>query len=198
MKKAFTLILLAIILIFNSSCSTSYESLTDYAFVIESENAIATGFFIDNKGGFLSCGHFVGDKNTIEIDKKVYEAEKTSISDLDMALFKVNYSTKNYFEPKYREITLGEEVKIITNISDIGVCILSGKVAKNVTDYQLNGTTNSWFCIEADTGKGTSGAPVVNKNNQLIGIVVKKVVDHNIALAIPIDTIIEFLKEGKK
>ena len=145
--------------------------------VVNTKSGVGTGFFISSSGLMLTNHHVVSDGDRLE--SKVWietgdSAVKCNMEILhadsqnDVALLQAQGLKRNVpFIPIIKDYALvrpGIDMMIIGNALDFGLAPISGtvKFAKSKYDGDL--------VFTAPTNKGDSGAPVINRNGECIGI----------------------------
>ena len=130
-----------------------------------------SGFFIDDKGTFITNYHVIEYAETISIemtDGAKYDVAKViNFSDiLDLAILQVNISGNDYFEI-CNDITKGERVYAIG--SALGT--MTGSITSGIVSSPSR-TEGRIDCIQMDAAisHGNSGGPLVNEYGEAIGV----------------------------
>ena len=155
---------------------------------IEQNESIGTGFFIENNL-ILTCAHVV-DKSiqilfTVPINgKKKYKAKLLGICyDKDLALLEsIEYNTDDYLK-------LGDSDNVKSGDTVITIGYPLGQDKIKVTKGIISGRQGKFLQTDAPINPGNSGGPLVDDNNNIIGINSQKMshdIADNIGFSIPI------------
>lgn len=139
---------------------------------IKNQNqSVGAGFFIDNKAHILTAAHVV--ENAVEIwvkipkeGQKIFKAEILCVyPDFDIGIIKLSEKYKNeYFLPlgNSDEISLRDEVFTIGYPKNPQYPI--------VTSGTISGTRSDYIQTDTPVNPGNSGGPLINENNEVVGI----------------------------
>lgn len=136
----------------------------------ESYESIGTGFFINDKGYFITCSHVV--ENSIKVyftvplvGKETYEATVIAICPTrDIALLKtVDYKNKYY-------LTIGDSDKVKSGDKVIAIGYPLGQDKLKKTAGIISGIQDGSIQTDTPINKGNSGGPLLDANNDVIGI----------------------------
>ncbi|BDU51546.1 S1 family peptidase [Haliovirga abyssi] len=156
--------------------------------------SIGTAFAIgENK--FMTAGHVLAlDKKTFFKDffirdknKKVYKIDKVYkySSNKDFAVFSVKGDVKNEdFLTIKEKFNINQPVFTVGNALGDGIVIRNG-VLTSTTPETENGKWN-WIRFSAPASPGNSGGPLVDKDGNIIGIILMKSKNENLNYALPI------------
>ena len=151
--------------------------------------SIGSGCFINNNGLILTCAHVVDTATKLEITipssgKNKYIARILSISpSYDLAVIKIDYQNEFYLE-------LGDSDKVQPgeNVSAYGYPL--GQDRLKVTKGIISGYQGHLFQTDTPINPGNSGGPLINENNEVIGINSQKISAgkaDNIGYSVPIN-----------
>jgi S1-C subfamily serine protease len=149
----------------------------------ELSTASASGFFISEDGYCITNNHVLVSlkKKGLKIDFKgvtvtdnkgnTYDVEEIILANEahDLALIKVNtrgQKVKAFSMEK--EITEGEDAYVMSHPNGRFYYLSKGIVARKHLDHNQH---TPRFYIDADFAKGSSGAPILNKDGNVIGVV---------------------------
>ena len=136
---------------------------------------IATGFFINSSGNFVTNSHvFDGECIDYKIKKN---SELKNIKILandpvnDIAVGKIKLNSQNSFLNLANEIKLGEEIILAGYPLALTLKSDSIKVNKGIVS-SMSGINNNFseIQIDAPVQKGNSGGPIVNMAGNVIGV----------------------------
>ena len=148
-----------------------------------------TGFFIDNNGYILTCSHIVEKANVIEItlnpdNSQKYQAELICIApEYDIALIRI----KKYKNKHFLKLNDSFDFNIGIEVKTIGFPL--GTRSIKMTSGILSGYENLLFQTDAAINPGNSGGPLIDKNNNVIGIISSKNIHQttdNVGFSVPI------------
>lgn len=154
-----------------------FEKYLSATAVIETDSGVGTGFFVTEDGYLITNRHVVynglgADRNIrlksgdgkIRCACELINADK----DRDVALLKAKASKKgNPFIPlisDYSSVRPGANMMIIGNALDFGLAPITGTVKFT------RSRSGADLVYTAPTNNGDSGAPVINRHGQCIGI----------------------------
>jgi serine protease Do len=155
--------------------------------------SIGTGIIIDNNLHVLTCAHVVDRSIKILISnngKEKYEAKLESICyDKDIAILKI---IDDNFKINEVDIKLGnsDDIELQNAIYAIGYPL--GQETIKITKGIVSGFHGSYIQIDAAINNGNSGGPLINTENEIIGINTLKIssnVADNIGFATPINNL---------
>ena len=153
-----------------------------------SYESIGTGFFINKEGYLLTNFHVVnrGIKVFIQIPligNKTYDCDIISVYPrLDIALLKVkNYETNDY-------LNLGDSNNVLKGDLLLAIGYPLGQNKIKITSGIVSGIQDGDIQTDSPINKGNSGGPLLNENNEVIGINYSGYDNaQNIGYAIPIN-----------
>lgn len=150
--------------------------------------SIGTGFFINSNGLILTCAHVVDDSIKLEVTlpekgKKRYNAKIISICpDYDLAILKTDYKNKYYLN-----IIDSDSVQQGSNVKAIGYPLGQDKL--KMSKGIISGYQDALFQTDSAINPGNSGGPLVDENNNVIGVNSQKITSNvadNIGYSVPI------------
>lgn len=142
--------------------------------VVETSDSRGTGFSIDSQGHIMTNNHVVEDEDRVLVafkDKGLFNAEVVErYPDIDLAVLETETSEALPY------LKLAQSADYIKNepIYFIGNPLKFNRIANegNVIDYiQLKDWNKQVLMIEAPVYRGNSGSPVINMDNEVIGVV---------------------------
>jgi S1-C subfamily serine protease len=155
----------------------------------EEYTSVGTGFFIDDKGHFITCAHVIEEAVSIIFTvplqgKHKYEAELISICpELDIALLRA----KNYINKEYLQLGNSDELDYAQNVFAVGFPIGQDKL--KITSGVFSGIQEGMIQTDAPINEGNSGGPLIDEKCRVVGINTSKIEDaeiDNIGYATPI------------
>ena len=154
-----------------------------------STEGTGTGFFIDSNGHILTCAHVVDDAIQIlftvpHSGKTTYTAEIVSICyNKDLALLKaIDYINEAHLK-------LGDSDKVYQGDKVIACGFPLGQDKIKTTSGIVSGRQDAFIQTDTPINPGNSGGPLINDNNEVIGVNAMKDVSKgtdNIGYTIPI------------
>lgn len=127
--------------------------------------AICSGSFISPMGHIITARHCVADTTSIEVmtaDGQTYTADTVAISkNQDLAIIQIGRTDAPFFKLA-KEVTKGENVRIIGSPLGLTSLVTQGIVAKLLGDITL---------LDCTAIPGNSGGPVFNQDGELVGVV---------------------------
>jgi len=159
---------------------------------------VGTAFAISNNR-FITASHVVEFEKVTSYsnifvrdqDGNVYEMDKIYrySNSRDFVIF----SVKNSKTGAYLNINQDSESNINQDVYAVGNALGEGIVIRNglltsTTPESRNGEWN-WLRFSAAASPGNSGGPLINKNGEVIGIVLAKTMNENLNYALPISEI---------
>ena len=160
-----------------------------------SYEAISTGFLIDKEGHILTCSHAIENSMKVyvtlpAIGKESFEADVLKFCPrIDIALLKIKDFSKfkKTIGNKIHPLKLGDSDKIKPGELSLALGYPLGEDKLKRTSGIVSGIQDSYIQTDTAINSGNSGGPLLNKNNEVIGInfaVHKK--GTNIGFAVPI------------
>jgi serine protease Do len=157
---------------------------------------------IISKNGFILTNHHVINGDTSDIKVKInnntrnLKAKVIRMNSLvDLALIKVDTVFKNYLNIDLSDTaSIGEDVFAIGTPKDIS---LGQSISKGIVSGRRKFGDNNYFQTDVSINSGNSGGALIDKKNNLIGIINAKLFGFGIegvGFAIPITVIKESLK----
>lgn len=149
--------------------------------------SIGAGFFINNKGLALTASHVV--ENNIELwiilpeyGQMIFTAEIISVyPDFDIALIKVNIKNKFFLK-----LSSSDNLKLRTTVYTIGYP--SNPKYPIATSGTISGVRDDYLQTDTPVNSGNSGGPLLNEDNEVIGITSAVLSEtENSSLIIPIN-----------
>lgn len=158
---------------------------------------IGTGFFIDELGGILTTLYIAGKYKEFRIVLPQHQIVKAVLDKLDavseLALLRASGARQQYCLDidSIEQLHLGEKVSIF-GYSSNQPTILTGQAAGS---YSYDELSPKKLQIHVDTPpRGLSGAPVINENNRVVGILIGYLPQSACALAVSGSTMLDFFQ----
>lgn len=156
-----------------------------------SGQGIGTGFFISKNGHILTCAHVI--KQAIKVwvtfpkqGKQRYDVDIISIcTEKDLALLKFN----NIDNINFDVCNLGDSDKLISGSKVVAIGYSMAQDRVKHTSGIVSGREGRYIQTDASINPGNSGGPLLNENNEVIGVNTKKMSSHiasNVGYATPI------------
>jgi S1-C subfamily serine protease len=154
-----------------------------------SYQSVGTGFFIDMNGYILTCAHVVSNAIKVSvvipaIGKDKFDAEIVAMCPYtDIALLK----TTNYKNKAFLSLGNSDDIKPKDQVTAIGYPL--GQDRLKYTSGIVSGIQGSLIQTDAPINSGNSGGPLVDNNNNVVGINSSKIASSkadNIGYAVPI------------
>ncbi|NLY44006.1 MAG: trypsin-like peptidase domain-containing protein [Clostridiaceae bacterium] len=163
-----------------------------------------TGFNVSPDGLIITNYHVVKDAPSVTItfyDGKMFSAKEwTPLPEIDIALIKIN--GKDLPTIQLEEdglVSAGDTVTIIGNPLGFQRVITRGKITSLSSVEEIDSPV---LTIEGTIYQGSSGSPVTNENNKVIGVIFATLrnddienKDNIIGLAIPASQIVKHIKK---
>ena len=140
----------------------------------------ADGFFYTNAHLILfkELGVYLEAEKAIATDSNNNEYALTIIDyslDNDIARLKYNESIDSQRDILVGyETTIGEELYTISNLGGYGLAYGYGRVTSGIKTFNNLGTQIDYVQTNIEISSGSSGAPVINNENKIIGIMSMK------------------------
>lgn len=151
------------------------------------QQSIGAGFFIDNEGNALTAAHVIEDSIELwiklpEFGEKIFNAEIKSVyPDFDLALIKVDIKNKFYLK-----LGNSDNLKLRETLFTIGYP--SNPKYPIVTTGTFSGMRNDYLQTDTPVNSGNSGGPLINSENEVIGITSAKLRNmEDSSLALPVN-----------
>ncbi|MCR4593437.1 MAG: trypsin-like peptidase domain-containing protein [Clostridiales bacterium] len=169
----------------------AYESI----FVIESGNSLGSGFAI-GENCIITNAHVIENKNDITIVRYSGESFSASVysmdTEMDIAILYSSASEKLKPLIPCNSCNVGDDVYAIGAPNSMAYTLTKGIISSK------DRVVKSQALIQTDAAinKGNSGGPLLNDEGKVIGVNTYKISDsEGIGLAIPIETIISYMKD---
>lgn len=206
-----------------SLCGCSNDTLTleecfscVYSIICSSEtryDSIGSAFVVkDNK--VITNAHVVSyleDNERIvyeTIIAKSYNSEQEIPLAVDIINYEKDFAVLNFINEKDRankylqigkssDLKIGESLVTIGNLNNYGLCCNSGILSSYKKKILNNNVYNEYYQTDIEISKGSSGGPVLNEENNVVGIMAFKVRDTNaeyvdgMSFFIPIEVVME-------
>lgn len=135
------------------------------AMYIKSGKAICSGAFISELGHILTAKHCVEGSSEIEVqtsDNRFYKAEiRGQAENADLAVIQIGRFGTPHFTLA-RDLEQSDPVTIIGSPLGLTATKTAGTVSKILGDYVI---------LDCTGVPGNSGGPVLNANNEIVGVV---------------------------
>ena len=163
------------------SCTNEVDFLKYFSSTVEiicrneEISAFATGTIISNDGKILTNKHVVSlfAESTINVklnDEQMYEASIVRMSsEFDLALLKINASTKGFMNLQ-EDFKIGEEIYGIGNPQGLGLSLYKGIITSNYKKLNINNEKILSVQTNIEFDDGASGGPIFNQKGELLGI----------------------------
>ncbi len=172
------------------------QALKESVVLIQAGSSLGSGFNISPDGLIVTNRHVVENSNAITIcfpDGSVHKGTvKELITQTDLALLTINGEDLPYLTLADDLPKEGDEVVFIGNPLGFEWVISQGQFIRYV---QLNSQDPiQYLYIEGPVRSGSSGSPVFNAQNQVVGIIFASIQDQtNTGLAIPVSELKKYL-----
>ncbi len=200
MKRLFAYsVLLLLLVVFSTGALAvgfDVDQIYDSVFVIESGNALGSGFAID-KQLIVTNAHVIDSQRDIIV--RSYNNELASArlagydAQKDIAVLYVKDAA--YLPIKTGDISsvkVGDDVYAIGAPKSLSYTLTKGIISNKNREY----CGMPYLQIDAAVNEGNSGGPLLNSNGEVIGVNTLKMLDsEGIALSIPINIIMEFIDD---
>lgn len=161
--------------------------------ITNDEPSIGSGFFVSSKI-IITCAHVIETAKVVHfiipsISNIKYEAKIRGIClSLDLAILEaIEYRTKYYLK-----LCNSDSIDIQDSIKSIGFPLASDKL--KITKGIISGVEDHLIQIDSAVNGGNSGGPLLNNDNEVIGIVSSKIMfADGVGYAIPINLLRIFL-----
>lgn len=174
----------------SSSQETSYRSIVEEEYGINSSrsfdkskdidsktklSSIGSGFLISSDGYIVTNGHVIEDSNDINInlfDGSKYKAKIIGIDKkTDLALLKISTNKELKFARfgDSNKAKIGDWTIVIGNPYGLGGSVSAGIISARGRDIN-NGQLDDYIQTDASINKGNSGGPLFNTKGEVIGI----------------------------
>ncbi|MDR2046678.1 MAG: S1C family serine protease [Clostridiales bacterium] len=198
-------------------CKEFLSAVVEIKICDENQNVIgnATGTVISREGLILTNRHIVQvydySMGEYVVQDNVYvgffnETEYMLANivscgiDSDLALLKIERTTKNYIKMSKSEVGYGDEIHTIGNGNGFGLAYAKGYVASALVRVLYDGNSVEAIQLSLNINEGNSGGSLINGKGQLIGIITFRLRDnqgnviHGTSFALPLGTIKTFLQ----
>ncbi|TPW31947.1 DegQ family serine endoprotease [Pararhizobium mangrovi] len=139
------------------------------------EEALGSGFIIDQNGTIVTNNHVVKNASSVEVtldDGSQYKAKVLGTDEkTDLAVLKIDASkqlpTVQWDDSNH--LKLGDPVLALGNPFGIGTTVTSGIISARGRDLH-NGPYDDFLQVDAAINHGNSGGPLVDMNGKVVGI----------------------------
>jgi hypothetical protein len=174
--------------------------------LLESREAVGTGFFVGSRGYILTCAHVLPSVGDLSVRfRTIAEAKEltrtatvvAADSENDLALLKIDVPSNVATVRLSRgtDLLAGEPVTVIGN-PGLGRAVLQSTLTTGVvsnTDRAI--VRHSFIQTSAPVNPGNSGGPMFDSHGEVIGVVVLKAQLENTAFVVPPSRIMPFLND---
>ena len=160
--------------------------------LLKDEHLSATGFFIDSLGTVLTAAHVaqrMGAEFTVRLsDSTVYTSQVVYLDrERDLALLRIaDLESQPLNVNPVKSPPLLDQVAVIANSQDLAWTVGVGTVKSTATDAP---PSKGQFAIDMESMPGFSGAPVIDRSGQVVGMLVGYSPRTKTTFVIPGDTI---------
>ena len=201
-KRIIVVILSILSIILYSGCSSTinldYCSNCVFSLICSEESrfdSIGTAFAI-SENRLVTNAHVVSyfeDGQKILFSKiiiKPYNSNEEVELKVEFVDFSKDYAILNYADTNYKaknylkignsdKLKIGEKIGTIGNLNNYGLCYNDGILSSYKKTILNNGTYNDYYQTNIEISKGSSGGPVLNSKNEVVGIMTFKLRDTN-------------------
>ena len=192
----FTLLLTCLLPLSAAAVDFDTERLYQSVFTIKTSSSLGSGFAIDETH-IITNAHVVQNEKTVLVityqEEELYaEVEKLDRRQ-DLAVLRLKDATVPPLESASVDTVLdGDDIYTVGAPKSMAYTLTKGIVSNR--SRTMNGAM--YIQIDAAVNEGNSGGPLLNAQGQVIGVNTMKLMDsEGIALAIPIDRVIAFMRE---
>ena len=166
---------------------------------IETDRAQGTGFFITNDGFIITNAHVLFGGRYARIithEKTEYFAKLVGYNlTLDLALLKINDTSKKLELEDSENVKLGEKVIAIGNPLGLSFTVTEG-IVSGIERVSPNNNLDLYIQTDVSLNPGNSGGPLINKEGKVIGINNFKIGNtEGLGFALESNSIKEFIDE---
>ena len=142
--------------------------------------ASGSGWIADPDGLIVTNAHLFADGKddpigVMTIDGEVFPVKQIIVADTarDIAILRIDPGDKTLPAlPLADAAPPGEEISVISHPQGRHYCLTSGRISRYHREKnEVSGETNDWVSITADFALGSSGAPVLNSDGEVVGMV---------------------------
>lgn len=219
-KRLMSLVLSLLCVIF-CSCGKTASTLEEcfncvYSIVCSDEaryDSIGSAFIIkENK--VITNAHVVSYLDDNErvlyntIIAKSYNSDKEIFLSVDIVDYEKDFAVLSFTNNEDRinkylqtgssdSLKIGDPLKTIGNLNNYGLSCNKGILSSYKKRILHNSVYNEYYQTDIEISKGSSGGPVLNKKNEVVGIMTFKVRDNNaeyvdgMSFFIPIETVLK-------
>lgn len=173
------------------------EKAYDSVFVIYSGDALGSGFAI-GRNCIITNAHVIEDKTDVKVSSYNGKTQGGVVMAMDENLDLAVIGVK---DAEYTPFAVGDTKKLV-----VGSDVYAIGAPKNM-DYTLTKGvvsskeravgTQKYIQTDAAINSGNSGGPLLNDDGEVVGVNSRKVTDaEGIGLAIPVDTVEQYLKDS--
>ncbi len=172
------------------------EAVYESVFVIYSGNAIGSGFAV-GENCIISNAHVISDPSEVVVRTYGGEAYAAIIIGMDerrdIAVLGVEGVTLQYLKlADQDELRVGDDVFAVGAPKSMAYTLTKGILSAK--DRMIG--SDSYFQLDAAINEGNSGGPLLNERGEVLGVNTMKLADsEGIGLAIPMETVCEYLRE---
>jgi S1-C subfamily serine protease len=158
--------------------------------VDEHSDIFGTGFFVDPTGTLYTAYTVGGDAEnfTVEFDGKRYPAKQVVADDRSgIAMLKIDAATPSLPIGKTRQLEVATPVVSIGFPLDLPETPSFGMIAGFDRKYLGRFFPTTHLRVNLPTQRGEAGAPLLNLNGEVIGIIVSSLENNSSCYALPIE-----------
>jgi S1-C subfamily serine protease len=152
----------------------------------ETESWNGSGFLIAN-GRFITAAHVTRDAIEIQVtfdEKEIINSNViTADKNIDTAILKIDKIPENIQPLKFaspKNIRIGEQIAVIGSPEGWHNVATAGRISAMNKTFQQPGmpSLQNFILIDADVDPGSSGAPVIDTDGRVVGIVMALIGKH--------------------
>lgn len=187
----------------NLGTSADFSSIINDAIksviTIETDRAQGTGFFVTDDGFIITNAHILfGGRyaRIITSEKETYFAKLVGYNlTLDLALLKINDTSRRIELADSDNVKLGEKVIAIGNPLGLSFTVTEG-IVSGIGRISPNNNLSLYIQTDVSLNPGNSGGPLINREGEVIGINNFKISNtEGIGFALESNTIRKFINE---
>jgi len=141
--------------------------------VVSTSEGWGSGFFVSSDGVLVTNAHVIGNHESVTVTLSDGKSIDTSTlyvdADRDLALVKISGNNYPYLKLSKSVPDVGADV-IAIGSPGLGSAMLTNTVTKGIVSAVRHTDAGTWIQTDTALNHGNSGGPLLNRNDEVVGV----------------------------